>query len=110
MTRQQELDAVVGRLAYMTERLLSYENVHLFSFLGKEEIICNLNNYADYIHYHKDICRYMTECFANGENELTKENYRENFAALKKLAAEYDYEAIWDNWQEAAPRFYEGKG
>ena len=85
VTRQQELDAVIGRLRYMTERLLPYENVRLFHFLGKEEIICNLNNYADYIHYHKDVCRYMTECFASGENELTKENYQERFAALKKL-------------------------
>lgn len=110
VTRMQELDAVMGRLTYMTERLLSYENVHLYNFLGKEEIICNLNNYADYTHYHRDVCRYMTECFASGENELTWENYQESFAALKKLAAEYEYEKIWDDWYDAPPRFYEGKG
>lgn len=110
VVRQKELDAVIGRLECMTEKLLSYENVRVFSFLGEEEIICNLNNYADYIHYHKDVCRYITECFADGTDELTQKNYREAFDALRALAQDYDYEAIWEDWYDPAPRFYEGKG
>lgn len=108
--QEKELDAVTGRLSYMTQRLLSYENVHIFNFLGKEEIVCNLNNYADFMHYHKDTCRYITECFASGENEITMENYRESLAQVKKMASEYDYAPIWDDWQDPTPRFYEGKG
>ncbi|MDO4333627.1 MAG: hypothetical protein Q4C58_13205 [Eubacteriales bacterium] len=109
VTREKELDAVIGRLSYMTERFLAYENVHVFNFMGVEQIVCNLNNYADYIHYHKNICRYITDCFADGTNELTLENYRESLKQVKKLAAEYDYDSIWEDWQEAAPRFYEGE-
>lgn len=108
--QEKELDAVIGRLTYMTERLLAYDNVRIFNFLGKEEIVCNLNNYADYIHYHKDTCRYITDCFADGTNELTRENYQESFEQVKKMAREYDYESIWEDWQDPAPRFYEGKG
>lgn len=108
--QEKELDAVIGRLSCMTERLLSYENVHVFNFLGKEEIVCNLNNYADFMHYHRDTCRYITDCFASGENEVTLKNYAESLAQVKKMAAEYDYEPIWDDWQDPAPRFYEGKG
>lgn len=110
VTREKELDAVIGRLSYMTEYFLSYENVHVFNFLGVEQIVCNLNNYADYIHYHRDTCRYITDCFADGTHELTLENYKESLEQVRKLAAEYDYEAIWDDWQENTPRFYEGKG
>lgn len=110
VVRERELEAVIGRLDYMTRRLLSYENVRIFNFLGKEEIVCNLNNYADFMHYHRDTCRYITDCFANGENELTPENYRESLEQVRKMAAEYDYEPIWENWQEETPRFYEGKG
>lgn len=107
VTRQKELDAVIRRLSYMTERLLSYENVRIFNFLGKEEIICNLNNYADFMHYHKDTCRYITDCFATGENELTTENYRASFAQLRELAEQYDYQAIWEDWYDQTPRFYQ---
>lgn len=105
VVRSRELDAVIGRLSYMTKRLLPYENVHIFSFLGEEEIIQNLNNYADYMHYHKNVCRHITECFADGSCELTEENYEERFAALKKMAQEYNYGSIWDDWYDAPPRY-----
>lgn len=105
VTREKELEAVIGRLEYMTERLLNYENVHVFNFLGKEDIICNLNNYADYMHYHKNVCRYITECFATGENELHPENYGQAFDEIRTLAMSYDYPAIWDDWYDTTPRY-----
>ena len=107
VTREKELEAVIGRLEYMTERLLNYENVHVFNFLGKEEIICNLNNYADYMHYHKNVCRYITECFATGENELHPESYGQAFDEIRTLAMSYNYPAIWDDWYDTTPRYGE---
>lgn len=107
VTRAKELEAVIGRLEYMTERLLNYENVHVFNFLGKEDIICNLNNYADYMHYHKNVCRYITECFATGENELHPENYGQAFDEIRTLAMSYNYPAIWDDWYDMTPRYGE---
>ena len=107
VTREKELEAVIGRLEYMTERLLNYENVHVFNFLGKEDIICNLNNYADYMHYHKNVCRYITECFATGENELHPENYGQAFDEIRTLAMSYDYPEIWDDWYDMTPRYGE---
>ncbi len=105
MTREKETEAVIGRLEYMTERLLNYENVHVFNFLGKEDIICNLNNYADYMHYHKNVCRYITECFTTGENELHPENYGQAFDEIRTLAMSYNYPAIWDDWYDMTPRW-----
>ena len=107
VTREKELEAVIGRLEYMTERLLNYENVHVFNFLGKKDIICNLNNYADYMHYHKNVCRYITECFATGENELHPENYGQAFDEIRTLAMSYNYPAIWDDWYDTTPRYGE---
>ena len=98
--RQKELDAVITELEYMTERLLDHENVRIFCFQNRRDIVCDLNNYADYTHYHADVCRYIVDCFADGECELTKENYRDVFADLADLASTYDYEAIYDNWYE----------
>ena len=107
VTRAKELEAVIGRLEYMTERLLNYENVHVFNFLGKEDIICNLYNSADCMHYHKNVCRYITECFATGENELHPENYGQAFDEIRTLAMSYDYPAIWDDWYDTTPRYGE---
>lgn len=98
--RLKELDAVMAELDYMTSHLLAYDNVRMFCFQGEEEIVCNLNHYADYTHYHADVCRYIVECFKSGECELTEDNYRESFEGLKQLASGYDYEAIYDNWYE----------
>lgn len=98
--RQKELDAVIRELDYMTEKLLAYDNVRVFCFQNNRDIVCNLNNYADYTHYHADVCRYIVECFENGEGELTEDNYKTVFEDLRGLAAGYDYEAIYDNWYD----------
>lgn len=98
VVRRNELDAVIRKYEYMTERLIEYENVKIFMFQDNEEIICNLNNYADYTHYHGRICEYMVECFANGTNLVTKENYISRLAEFKSFAASYDYEEIFKDW------------
>lgn len=96
--REKGLEAVIEKYRYMSERLLAYDNVELFFFQNQEEIICNLNNYADYTHYHGRICRYMVECFENGQCRVTLDNLEEELEKLYQLAANYDYEAIWDDW------------
>ena len=96
--RQQELDAALEKYRYITERLLAYDNVKVYFFQNQEEIICNLNNYADYTHYHGSICRYMVECFKNGQHRVTTENLAGELSVLEELTKTYDYEAIWDDW------------
>ena len=56
----------------------------------------DLNNYADYTHYHKDINRYMTECFADGTCEVTSEE--EMKGALRRMRAvieQFDFETLF---------------
>ncbi|MDD6202711.1 MAG: hypothetical protein PUB13_07195 [Lachnospiraceae bacterium] len=96
--REKELEAVLAKYDYMTRRLLQYDNVKLYFFQNQEDIICNLNNYADYTHYHGSICKYMVECFANGNRRVTEENLEEELDKLRQLATTYDYEAIYDDW------------
>ncbi|MBQ9990278.1 MAG: hypothetical protein IJP31_04975 [Lachnospiraceae bacterium] len=98
VVRKQELRAVIAKYDYMTRRLLGYENVEVFFFQNQEEIICDLNNYADYTHYHGRICEYMVQCFESGERRVTLENLEEEQNGLFELASTYDYEAIFENW------------
>ena len=95
---RKELETVIEKYRFMSETLLAYDNVEIFFFQNQEEIICNLNNYADYTHYHGRICNYMVECFANGDCRVTLDNLEEELNKLYQLASTYDYEAIYDDW------------
>lgn len=98
VNNRNELEAVIQKYRYMTKRLLAYDNVEIYFFQNNEEIISNLNNYADYTHYHGRVCEYMVGCFANGEHRVTMDNLEEELESLQRLASEYDYESIWDDW------------
>ena len=98
VNNRKELTAVIEKYRYMTERLLEYDNVEVYFFQNNEEIICDLNNYADYTHYHGRICEYMVSCFADGTHRVTEENLEEELEVLYELARDYDYDAIWDDW------------
>lgn len=98
VVRAKELKLVIEKYRTMTERLLEYENVEVFFFQNREEIICNLNNYADYTHYHGRICEYMVNAFAEGKHRVTKDNLEQELEILYNLASEYDYEEIFEDW------------
>ena len=102
---RKELMVVMEKYRYITERLSEYDNVEIYFFQNDENIICNLNNYADYTHYHPKICEYMVQCFADGTHRVTGESIEETMAnanreldVLYDLAYNYDYESIWDDW------------
>ena len=93
-----ELDIVMEKYRYMSRRFLEYENVELFFFQNREDIICNLNNYADYTHYSPKVCEYMVQCFADGTCRVDMNDLDDEIDDLYKLTSEYDYDAIWDDW------------
>ncbi len=93
--RENHMEATMREYAYITERLLAYENVRVFFFPNQEWIVCNLDNYADYSHYHPDINRYMTECFASGECEVTVETLEEELQKMREVVAAFDFEELF---------------
>lgn len=92
---EKQLDATLREYEYITQRLLDYKNVRVFFFPNQEWIICDLDNYADYSHYHPDINRYMTECFASGECEVTKESLAQELQKMREIALNYDFEGLF---------------
>ncbi|MDE6184653.1 MAG: hypothetical protein K2G39_04395, partial [Lachnospiraceae bacterium] len=76
-----------------------YKNVEVYFFPDQEEIICNLNNYADYSHYHPKFNRYMAECFADGTCRVAKEGQEgkgidEYLQHMREIAENFDYEEL----------------
>lgn len=105
VNNRKELDVVIEKYRFMCEYLSAYKNVEIFFFQNNEEIICNLNNYADYTHYSPKICEYMVQCFADGSHKVTTDDYGTTMENVEKelevlydLTSDYDYEAIWDDW------------
>ena len=77
-----------------TRLLLEQENIYLYSFQDDFELVCNLDNYYDTIHYTSDVADYMLEQIAAGNGWITKENYQEYFYTITKFYMEYNYQSL----------------
>ncbi len=82
-------------LQYALPALLSCENVEIYYFQDEKEIICNLDNYMDRVHYSAEINQYMLECIAEGKNRVTKENVEEILSSMQDLYAYIITEGIY---------------
>jgi len=97
--KENHLEATLEEYRYIARRLNAYENVEVYFFPDREEIICDLDNYADYSHYHPRFNRYMAECFADGRHLVAKEGEQgegidDYLAHMRKIVAEFDYEEL----------------
>lgn len=96
---ENHLDATMEEYRYIAQRLNAYGNVEMYFFPAMEEVICDLDNYADYSHYHPRFNRYMTECFVSGEHRVAKENEEgktidEYLEEMYQIVEEFDFEKL----------------
>ncbi len=82
--RSGERDAVIYNEEKAIEALLKYENVKIYYYQADEEIITNLDNYMDMIHFSKDINELICNRMIAKEGEITEDNY------IQKLDEMYD--------------------
>ena len=70
------------------ETLTAYENAKLYNFMHEEEIVLNLDNYMDLIHFSQDINYYLVEQAAadNAKYRVTADNYEEHLEKINVLA------------------------
>ena len=93
---ENHLEATMAEYEYIADTLLAYDNVRVFFFPDQEWIVTDLNNYADYTHYHKDINRYMTECFADGTCEVTSdEEMKGALLRMRAVIERFDFETLF---------------
>ena len=89
--RNKQLNAQLEAEELAAEILLSAENIHLFSFTDRMDIVGNLDNYCDTLHYGEWINSEILECMAAGKGELTQDNYQEFFARVKEMYSTCDF-------------------
>ena len=78
-----------------SELLLECENIELYNFFDKTDIVCNLDNYQDGLHYVNDINDMIMTWIAKGEGRITKDNYKDIIEWEREYYMNYDYDAIY---------------
>lgn len=79
---------------YVIELILEHENIKLFSFNGIEDLITDINNYKDEMHYAAWVNSYMLRCMYENEYRLTKDNYKEYLVRELDLFVNFDYNSL----------------
>ena len=83
---------------YITELILEHDNIHLFSFNDRTDIITDLNQYKDQYHYGPWINSLILKWMHDGSSQLTRDNYKERLQQEHDFFASFDYTGI--NGQE----------
>jgi len=96
ITRKGLRDAILTGMEHVMARLLAYDNVEMYSFAGCEDIITDLDNYRESMHFSEKINAYMVDCMKEGKYRITKGNYRDEMTRLEDFVTNYDYEAIFE--------------
>lgn len=75
--------------------LLSFDNAEVYYFQNDRDIICNLDNYMDMIHYSPEINRFMLEEMQKGNYRLTGENREAVLEDMRNLVREIHEKEIY---------------
>lgn len=101
--RTGERDFVLYNEKLAIEELLAFENAEIYFYQDDREVITNLDNYMDMIHFSKDINRRVYEKLAAGEGRLTQENYEEKIDGMYELSEEIVTDLIHTYYQKSSP-------
>ena len=92
---QNQLEATLYEYEIISQMLMKYDNVKIYFFADEEDIITDLNNYADYTHYHPDFNHYMTKCFADGTNLVSDmDEVYEHINHMRDIATNFDFDEL----------------
>lgn len=90
------VDMTIEVLRIKIEEMLEEENIHIYAFGDRKDIVCDLDNYKDTIHYgpwvNSEILREMK---ANENGNITNDNYKEYLERISVLYNNYDYDSIF---------------
>ncbi len=86
--RTGDLEAYLYNMEQAVGALIVYDNVDMYYFQDETDIITDLENYMDTLHFSPEINRYMADQMI-AENEkyrLTEENYQERLSGMRELS------------------------
>ena len=86
--REGDTEAYLYNMEQAMKTLLEYENVKMFYFQNDREIITDLENYMDILHFSPEINRYICDSLIAGKRQVNSENYAEEIRSMRDPAYE----------------------
>ncbi len=91
LAENNQLDSYINANKIIYETLSVYDNVNLSFFQNNVDIIGNLYNYCDYIHFSSYVSDIIVTDIFNGQKRLNDGNYISELESLKKIYNDFDY-------------------
>lgn len=88
----RDLDAMETEI----KMLVDVQNIKLFGFADREDIVTNLDLYKDVIHYDSSVNEEVLNCMAEGKGLLTVDNYESYMKKVRDFYINYDYDSIYE--------------
>ena len=88
--------AYTEAMRMISEEMIQYDNVHLFTFDDAYDITTNLDNYGDAGHYSAEISDWIIEQMAADNYRLTEDNIDSRLSEIEKYYYELDYEKFYE--------------
>lgn len=98
----QAAEPSLESLRMMFKAVLPYDNVKVYSYLWDEEIITNLDNYRDVLHFSPEVQSLILEKMYRDEGRVTEENCDALIDAFLERVRTFDYEALYDSYMQPA--------
>lgn len=95
------MDQDLWKLQTITERLTAYENVTVYFFQGDTDIIKNLDNYMDVLHFSEAVNRLLCDRIAAGEGRVTATSLPAKLEALRETVIQFSLSEITQYYPDA---------
>ena len=86
-----QLDYDIKAYKTVYETLSAYDNVSISFFQNEADIVGNLYNYCDCIHFSSRVSDFILRSIFNESRKLTDENYVSELESIPKIYEEFDY-------------------
>ena len=77
------------------ELLLQYDNVRLFSFSDDFDLVTDLDNYTDPLHYGPWVNSEILLAMSKGEHRITRDNFEDYCRKVREFYLKYDYDGLF---------------
>lgn len=91
MVRSKQLGMQLEAQKLTAHLLLAADNVHVYDFSDRLDIIGNLDNYTDTLHYSDGINTEILNCLRAGKQELTSEGVDSYYDEIRSLYETFDF-------------------
>lgn len=92
LVQTKQLNAQLETELMAVELLLQADNIRVFCFADEVDMIADLDNYTDSLHYGPWVNDRILQWMYDGEHELTKDNCREYYDMVRELYLNYPYD------------------